>query len=204
MIEFFSSFNGSRFRRAFVYRLLRLLQKIRCFVYRFLLSNNSASLEGVRLNQPAQFVGEGKIIFHDVNIGVWPSPGFITGYAYFEARHSSASIKIGEGSYLNNGAVIIADKSTVEIGKRCMIGLNFSAVDSDFHGLEIENRKNGNYECADVYIGDDVFIGSDVRILKGVRVGSGAVIGSGSLVARDVAERTIHAGVPAKFIRNIY
>lgn len=84
-----------------------------------------------------------------------------------------------------------------------MIGLRLSVVDSDFHGIELENRTNNNYQCSDVIIGDDVFIGSDVKILKGVEIGNGSVIGSGSLVVKNVPAMTVFAGVPAKFIRNI-
>lgn len=73
--------------------------------------------------------------------------------------------------------------------------------DSDFHGFEVENRTNGQYECKAVVISDDVFIGSDVKVLKGVKIGKGAVIGSGSVVVRDVDENCIYAGVPAKKIR---
>lgn len=190
-------------RRAFVYVLLLVFQRVRVLIYRCIFSDNNAILRCVKLNQPAQFVGRGRIEFDGVGIGVWPSPGYLSGYAYFEARKSGASIGIGQGTFLNNGAVIIADRGRVSIGQRCLIGQGFYAVDSDFHGLDIDSRTNGNYECADVSIGNDVFIGNDVRVLKGVNIGNGAVIGSGSLVLNDVPEMTIYAGVPAKFIRNL-
>lgn len=76
-------------------------------------------------------------------------------------------------------------------------------TDSDFHGLELENRCNGNYECAGVVIEDDVFIGDNVRILKGVKVGPGAVIGSGSVVVSDVESMSVYAGVPARKIKSL-
>lgn len=203
MINFNEKLRKYGYRRAFVYVLLFLLQRVRCFFYYSILSDNTVTLNKSRLNQPAQFVGQGLINLDEVHIGVWPSPKFLSSYAYFEARHVGSCIKIGKGTFFNNNAIIIADKGKVDIGQRCLIGLNFYAADSDFHGLELENRNNGNYTCADVSIGHDVFIGNDVRILKGVKVGNGAIIGSGSLVVKDVAEHTIHAGIPAKFIRNV-
>lgn len=199
----FRQLNKQRVRRKFVYEFLFLLQKLRSLFYRFMLSDNTALLGNTLLNQPTQFVGRGDIDIRGVSIGVWRSPHFLGGYAYLEAREASSRITIGEGTFLNNNASIIADRGAVEIGKRCLIGLNFSAVDSDFHGLELENRNNGNYECVDVYIGNDVFIGNNVTILKGVRIGDGAVIGNGSLVVNNVEPMTIHAGVPAKLIRAI-
>jgi acetyltransferase-like isoleucine patch superfamily enzyme len=203
VINFHKKLRNYGYRRAFVYLLICCIQKVRYYFYYSILSDNKVAINKSRLHQPAQFIGRGSILLDQVNIGVWPSPHFLTGHAYFEARHSDSCIKIGKNTFLNNNAVIIADKGAIDIGERCLIGTNFYAADSDFHGLELENRNNGNYIHADVSIGNDVFIGNDVRILKGVKVGNGAVIGSGSLVVKDVAEHTIHAGIPAKFIRNV-
>lgn len=191
-------------RRFPVFLLIKFLQKCRIVIYRYAFSDNKPVLKNVRFNQPAQFVGLGSIsLAPGVMVGIWPSPSFINGYAYFEARHSSAEISVGEGTCFNNVPVVIADKGKVTIGKNCMIGTNFFVADSDFHGLELENRTNGKYECADVFIGDDVFFGNDVKVLKGIRIHNGAVIGSGSIVTCDIPTGTIYAGVPAKFIRSI-
>ena len=51
-----------------------------------------------------------------------------------------------------------------------------------------------------VEIGDYAFIGPRVIILPGVKVGRGAVIAAGAVVTKDVVEKTIVAGVPAKVI----
>lgn len=95
------------------------------------------------------------------------------------------------------------DKTDISIGERCLIDPNFFACDSDFHGLAIKNRSNGNYDCLLVHVGNDVFIGEGVKVMKGVAVGDGAVIGSGSIVVKDVEPNSINAGVPSRFIRNI-
>lgn len=52
----------------------------------------------------------------------------------------------------------------------------------------------------DVTIGDHVWIASRVTILPGVTIGRGAVIAAGAVVNKDVAERSIVGGVPAKEI----
>lgn len=44
-------------------------------------------------------------------------------------------------------------------------------------------------------------IGSGAVILCGVTIGAGALVGAGAVVTRDVAERSIVAGVPARFLR---
>ncbi len=147
-------------------------------------------------------MGKGRISVSKSTIGIWASPFFFDS-AYFEARDATASIEIGDGTFINNRAVIVADRCGVKIGKNCLIGFCFTAMDSDFHGLKLEDRTNGNYKCSGVEIGDNVFIGNDVKVLKGVRIGEGAVIGCGSIVVSDVPDFSVYAGVPARFIKNI-
>lgn len=53
---------------------------------------------------------------------------------------------------------------------------------------------------APVSIGRGVWIGEKATVLKGVTVGDGSVIGAHAVVTRDVPERTIVGGVPARVI----
>lgn len=90
---------------------------------------------------------------------------------HIEARSKDAEIYVGETTFINNNAVIIAEKASITIGARCFIGTDFHCVSSDFHGLDPHRREN--YKSASVHIGDDVFIGNNVTILKGVTIGGG-------------------------------
>lgn len=54
----------------------------------------------------------------------------------------------------------------------------------------------------DVVIGHHVWIASGVTLLPNVKIGDGAVVASSSVVAKNVAEKAIVAGNPAKFLRN--
>ena len=54
-----------------------------------------------------------------------------------------------------------------------------------------------------VEIGDNVWIGSGSVILPGVCIGAGSIIGAGAVVTKDVPERSIVAGVPARIIRRL-
>ena len=52
-----------------------------------------------------------------------------------------------------------------------------------------------------ITIKDDVWVGCGVRILDGVVIGRGAVIAAGAVINRDVPEKAVMAGVPARVIK---
>ena len=86
-----------------------------------------------------------------------------------------------------------------------MIGSCVEILDSDFHGLSIEQRRMSKPEWArPVTISDAVFIGSNVKIMKGVSIGYGSVIANGSVVVSDVPAGVIAGGVPAKKLGEIH
>lgn len=66
---------------------------------------------------------------------------------------------------------------------------------------DASTKKHVNYtRIGKVKIGNRVFIGAGSIILPGVTIGDDAVIGAGSVVARDVPERRVAVGVPARVI----
>lgn len=183
--------------------VLTCIQRPRVVLYRCISTN---SIKGTpRCFQPVQSVGVGTIsVENDVNIGYYPSPFYLSTYAYLEARNVSASISIGDGTRLNNNFCAIAEHTSIEIGRNCLIGTNVEILDSDFHGIKVEQRQMSRPEWArPVSIGDHVFIGSNVKIMKGVTIGPGAVIAHSSVVSNDVPAGMIVAGNPAKIIRTI-
>ena len=62
------------------------------------------------------------------------------------------------------------------------------------------DRTRGLY--LDTRIGRHCFIGAHSMVLPGVTIGDGCVVGAGSVVTRDVPDRTIVAGNPARVIRS--
>lgn len=190
-------------RRAFVYSCIFIFCKVRVLFYRCFFSDNKVCLRSTKILLPTQFIGKGSIEIINSQLGIWPSPGLVSGSGYIEARKDNSAVIIGDNTYINNGFVIIADKTKIMVGQRCLIGPNFFVTDSDFHGLELDSRTKSDYECSPVTIESDVFIGANVSVLKGVTIKRGAVIGSGSVVVKDVDEFCIYAGVPAKKIKSL-
>ena len=100
------------------------------------------------------------------------------------------------GGFCNNGVQITCGKK-ITIGKSCAIAREVIIRDYDAHRL-----LHSEHEIAkEINIGDHVWIGNRAIILKGVTIGNGAVIAAGAVVTKDVPEKSLAAGVPAKVIR---
>lgn len=192
-----------RIRRRLALPLIRLVQRVRIFWYSALSTNRVIGTPV--LYQPLQAVGNGQIRFaSSVRIGVFPSPCFLNSYAYIEARGRQSKVTIGAGTWINNGFKCIAEHKSITIGENCIFGTNIEILDSDFHGLGLDERGVSKPEWAQsVILEDNVFVGSNARILKGVRIGAGSVIANSSLVIGDIPSMVVAGGVPAKVIRTI-
>lgn len=118
-------------------------------------------------------------------------------------RMAGARIEVGENCGFSGTTFVAAEQITV--GNRVQIGSNASVVDTDFHPLRPEvRRENFNAGArAPIVIEDDVFVGMDSLILKGVTVGEGSVVGAGSVVSRDVPPGAVVAGNPATVVTEL-
>ncbi len=190
-------------RRIFANLLLKLIQSFRCIFYRML--SNASTKGQVEKNQPVLMLGQGIIEFEKkVKLGYFPSPFFLNGYMHIEARGAASSVKVGEGTHINNNFVAIAEHVSIVIGKRCLFGTHVEIYDSDFHGLAVADRSVSDpAQAKSVLIGDDVFVGSNVKIMKGVEIGNGSVIANGAVVVGKISANVVVGGNPAKVLRVI-
>lgn len=113
---------------------------------------------------------------------------------------SKPKIIIGANTYINRHTFIDAMLS-ITIGRDCGIGPNCYISDRD-HGLNPDFPPLQQPMIAKpTVIGDRVWLGANVTVLKGVTIGNDAVVGAGSVVTKDIPERAIAVGVPAKVIK---
>ena len=110
----------------------------------------------------------------------------------------NATVELGNNSFISLDTKIVC-KEHIKIGDNCAISWGCLIMDTDFHNIIYDDGINK--ETMPISIGDNVWIGSDVTILKGVSIGNGAVIGARSVVTKDVPERCIVVGNPAKIIK---
>ncbi len=108
-------------------------------------------------------------------------------------------ISIGDNSAIGIDARI---SGPLSIGNDVMMGPNVSIYTQNH---ETENiYKPMRLQTAPkekVTIGNDCWIGANAVILPGVTIGDGAIIGAGAVVTKDVPERGVVGGVPAKLIK---
>lgn len=108
-----------------------------------------------------------------------------------------AGAKLEMGSGFCNSNLLLRCTKSIWIGDGVAISHNVTIMDSDAH--EIVGNKHAKTQP--VIIGNHVWIGSGAKILKGVTIGNGAVIAAGSVVTRNVPERCMAAGVPARVVK---
>ncbi len=106
------------------------------------------------------------------------------------------NIHLGDNVFLNFNCVIL-DVVKVEIGDGTQIGPAVQIYTAD-HPRDLETRASGLEFGKPVKIGKNVWIGGGAIILPGVAIGDHAVIGAGSVVTRDIPEKAIAFGNPAR------
>ncbi len=87
----------------------------------------------------------------------------------------------------------------VTVGEDCFIGHGGMFVNDLFSG---GGPSADPAEWRDTVIGNGVSIGSNVTLLP-VAVCDGCVIGAGAVVTRDLTEKGVYAGNPARLVREL-
>lgn len=137
-----------------------------------------------------------------VNSVLNPLSGKVQVYGRVTVENPS-NVTIGEGTTLNEG-VYISGHDKVVIGARCALSAGCQIITAGLkpemlHLLGDEDA----HTSAPVVIGERVHIGAGAIILPGVSIGDEAIVGAGAVVSKDVANKSIVVGVPAKLLRMI-
>ena len=114
--------------------------------------------------------------------------------------YNPTNISIGKDSIIGEGAVLDG-RHKLTIGSH----VDFASEVMVYNAQHNVHADDFGAEGGPVVIEDYVFIGPRAIILPGVRLHKGAVIGAGAVVTKDVPEKAIVGGIPAKVIgeRNV-
>jgi acetyltransferase-like isoleucine patch superfamily enzyme len=130
---------------------------------------------------------------HIMGFSIGPS-SYVFMDAWFDTKGKGSFI-MGRNSVVNQkcrldnrGSIIIGDNVSVS-AEVCILTADHDLQSPDFKG-----------RTSRVSIGDFAFIGTRAMLLPGVKVGKGAAVAAGAIVTRDVPERAIVGGCPAKQI----
>lgn len=117
--------------------------------------------------------------------------------------------KIIFGKNVNMGYdVRMTCSSKIVIGDNVLIGSRVLIIDNSHgkysgHQQDIPSTPPNERKIvtAPLEIADNVWIGENVVIQMGVKVGYGSIIAANSVVTKDIPEKSIVAGAPAKVIK---
>ena len=107
------------------------------------------------------------------------------------------NVTIGTNSKIQSHSFIC---EFVDIGAQCFIGHGVMFINDLFQDGGPAGGDQTKWKST--HIGSNVSIGSNATILP-VSICDGVVIGAGSVVTKDITEKGIYAGNPAKKIRTI-
>lgn len=114
--------------------------------------------------------------------------------------HVSRYASVGEGTVVMHQAVINAD---AHIGKGCIIN-TFANIEHDVRIGNYCHISTGSMINGGAEVADSIFIGSQSIVNQCVKIEwGGVVIASGSVVNKNITEKGIYAGNPAKLIKKL-
>ncbi len=109
------------------------------------------------------------------------------------------NITLGKRVFINSGCKF-QDQGGVVIGDACLIGHN-TVLATLNHDLAPSRR--ADMHPAPIVIGRNVWLGVNVTVLPGVTIGDDAVVAAASVVTKDVPEKTVVVGSPARVVRSL-
>lgn len=86
------------------------------------------------------------------------------------------------------------------VGEDCMFSNTIIVRTSDSHPIYNSDGERINPAC-DVVIGNHVWVAPSSVIMKGAQIGDGCIIGSHSMVNKEVPEKSLAVGMPAKVVK---
>lgn len=128
--------------------------------------------------------------------GPTDSRGMIIGGG--SSAYPQANLKIGSGMVCHTGHINLA--APVTIGND--VGLSHD-VDLITHGFWYSVLEGYPRTFNPINIGNNVIVGWKSIIMPGVNVSDNVVIGANSTVVKDLSEKGIYGGTPAKLIKEI-
>lgn len=149
----------------------------------------------LQLNQSADpadiLILLGKITGREIDRSSAVFPPFYVNYG----KHT----EIGKNVFINFDCVFL-DFGGITIEDDVFIGPKVSLL-TEGHPISPESRHS--LTVARIHIKRNAWIGANATVMQGVTVGENSIVAAGAVVTRDVPDRTVVGGIPAKVIKTI-
>ncbi len=145
-------------------------------------------------------VGENVKIFNFVNA---------YGCSIGDNSKVGAFVEIQKGATIGSNCKISSHSficEGVHIKDNVFIGHNVTFINDKFPRSTNEDgsvQTEADWACIETIIEEGASVGSGATLLCGITVGKRAIVGAGSVVTKNVPEKAIVAGNPAKIIKYI-
>lgn len=127
------------------------------------------------------------------------SKGFSIATAVHPSAIVASDVRIGCGTVVAAGAVV---NPGTEIGRNVIVNTRAS-ID---HDCAIEDGVHicpGACLAGSVRVGRAAWVGIGATVTARINIGASAVVGAGAVVVRDIPERVIAYGMPARAVRKV-
>jgi len=157
------------------------------------INNDKQSINNVKL-------GENVKIFNFVNA---------YGCSIDDNSKIGAFVEIQKGATIGKNCKISSHTficEGVHIADNVFVGHNVTFINDKFPRATNEDgslQTENDWSCVETKIMEGASIGSSATILCGITIGERAVIGAGAVVTKDVPEKAVVAGNPARVIKYI-
>jgi acetyltransferase-like isoleucine patch superfamily enzyme len=130
-------------------------------------------------------IGDGVIFHHDVYI------------------LSGRNTELGSGVFVNRGATI-DDRGPITVGDHTMIAAG-AILTTHGHILDDFTKPMpfGGRTMAPIVIGSNTVIGYNAVVMPGVTIGDRVVVSANAVVTKDIPDRWVVGGLPAKKIKEL-
>ncbi len=143
--------------------------------------------------------------FADVLFNRWDRAkrlGFGERTSVYDSALVFGDVRVGTDTWIGPNVLLDGSGGGLDIGSFCSISAGAYVYTHDtvlwaLSGGALTRR------TAAVRIGDCVYVGSQALILPGVTIGTRSLVAGNAVVNRDVPERTIVAGAPARPIGQV-
>ncbi len=128
--------------------------------------------------------------------------GFAEGASIYNSAAVFGQVSVGRQTWVGPNVILDGSAAPLSVGAFCSIaaGVHVYTHDTVLWSLSggVSERRAGA-----VSIGDRVYLGAQSVVALGTRIGSQVVVAANSFVNRDVEERTVVGGVPARPIGRV-